>query len=345
MRRAHTYALVLALALAALLAAGCGGSDDETVGAGSVAVVDGTEIPKAQFDELVSSTKTQFKNEKRDFPKVGTAEYKSLQSTIVVYLVRRTQNEKEAAELGVAVTDADLKKRIEEVTAQFGGKKEFQEAVKQQGLTIATVEDQLRAQLLSQKLVEQLTEDVAVTEADARKYYDENKSQFIVPESREVRHILLAVKKGDKVNFEKSRAQADEVYRQLAGGADFAVLAKKLSQDLGSKESGGKLTITKGQTVPPFEKASFTLKTKTISQPVKTQFGYHLIEPLADVKKEATSSFADVKAQIEAQLSDTKRNELVEKWAKDVDKKYEDKIAYADGYAPPPTATATTTTG
>ena len=168
-------------ALAALGVAGCGGSDDEAVGADSIAVVDGTEISKAEFDEYIARSKKQAEIEKREFPKVGTAEYKSVQNNIVTYLVRRTENEKEAAALGIVVTDAEIEKRLDQVKAQFGGEDKFQQAVKQQGLTLDQVRDDISGQLLSQKLVDKLTKDVKVADADVKKYYEEQ--QVAVPAS------------------------------------------------------------------------------------------------------------------------------------------------------------------
>jgi len=335
MKRARLHSLALAAALAALVAAGCGGSDDasDDLGANVVAVVDGDEISKARFDEFLSRSKTQARLQKQEFPKVGTADYKALQTNIVTYLVRRAENEKEAAALGIAVTDAEVKERLDQVKAQLGGEAKFRVAVKQQGLTVAQVRDDIRGQLLSQKLVDQLTQDIKVSEADAKKYYEDNKAQYGVPESRDVRHILV-----------KTKAEADKIRVELVGGADFAALAKKHSDDPGSKDAGGKLTITKGQTVAPFERTSFALKKDELSQPVKTRFGYHLIQALTAVKPATTTPFADVKAQIEAQLADTKRNDVIEEWSKDVEKKYEGKISYAKGFAPA-ASTSTETTG
>jgi parvulin-like peptidyl-prolyl isomerase len=334
MTRARIALLALVASVAAVALAGCGGGgNDNALGDDAVAVVDGTTITKAQLDELIDRSKRQAKLQKQTFPKVGTAEYKTVQSNLVTYLVRRTENEKEAAALGIAVTDAQVQSRLDQVKKQYykNDDKKFMQAVKAQGLTLAQVQSDIRGQLLSQKLVDKLTQDVKVSDAEVQRYYDHNQSQYAIPESREVRHILV-----------KTKAEAESIRSQLLKGADFAALAKKYSQDPGSKAQGGKLTISKGQTVPSFEEASFTLATMQLSQPVKTQFGYHLIQPLGAVKKGSTTPFKDVKAQIEAQLADTKKNEAVTKWSEKVDKKYEDKITYAEGYAP---ATTTATTG
>ena len=97
-----------------------------------------------------------------------------------------------------------------------------------------------------EKIFKKVTEDVKVTDEEIEKYYEENKAQYSQPESRDVRHILV-----------KTKAQADELYDAAPGGADFAALAKKYSQDTGSKANGGKLTISKGQTVAPFDQTAF----------------------------------------------------------------------------------------
>ena len=102
-----------------------------------------------------------------------------------------------------------------------------------------------------------------------------------------MRHILV-----------KTKAEADAIHSQLQSGGDFAAIAKEKSLDPGSKDQGGKLTVTRGQTVAAFDKAAFALKTDELSQPVKTEFGYHLIQPLADVKAGSVTPFSQVKSQI-----------------------------------------------
>ena len=104
-----------------------------------------------------------------------------------------------------------------------------------------------------------------------------------------MRHILV-----------KTKAQADKIYDQLKAGASFAVLAKKYSHDPGSKNNGGKLTIVRGQTVPPFDATAFKLSTNVDLASVKTQYGYHVIQPISDVKPPTTTPLKDAKAQIQA---------------------------------------------
>ena len=175
-----------------------------------------------------------------------------------------------------------------------------------------------------------MTTDAKVTDADVKSYYEKNRANYSVPESRSVRHILV-----------KTKADADRIRTELVNGGDFAALAKANSIDPGSKDAGGKLTVSKGQTVAPFDKAAFSLDTNELSQPVKTQFGYHLIQPLADVKAGSVTPFAQVKDQIRTQLESETKNTAVNKWVADVEKEYKDKVQYAAGFEPPDTSTTT----
>lgn len=326
--------LLLPVVALALVAAGCGGGEPD-VPANAVAVVDGTTIAKSSLDELMSRAKITYKEQSRTFPKAGTTEYQSLQQQAVAFLVKRAEYDKEAAALDVTVTDAQIQKRMDEIKKQYydNDQKKFETQVKKLGFTDESLRAELRANLVSDGLFDAVTKDVKVSDADLKKYYEENKATYTTPESRDVRHILVAKKD-----------LALDIRAQLVGGADFAALAKKYSTDPGSKDLGGKYTVTKGQTVPPFEKASFTLKTDEISQPVKTQFGFHIIQPTSDLKKAAVTPFASVKKQISTQLLDTKKQEAMVKWDEELSGTYEGKLAYADGYAPPEAATTPTTT-
>ena len=217
----------------------------------------------------------------------------------------------------------------------FGGSQvKLDKQLNVQGYTPESFRADIEAQLLSEKIYDKVTTDAAVTDAAIAKYYADNKTQYVVAESRDVRHILV-----------KTKAEGDKIYTELKSGGDFAALAKKYSLDPGSKNNGGKLTITRGQTVAAFDQTAFLLTTKQISRPVKTQFGYHVIQPLSEVKPGKTTPLKDVKAQIKAQLVEKSKNDSITKWVADTKKEFESKVAYATGFAPPATATGPTTTG
>jgi foldase protein PrsA len=319
-------ALLTALVFA-LAAAGCGGTDDaaQEVPEDAVAVVGDKEVSKAEFDRVLAQAKTTFKARKQEFPETGSPEYEQLKQAIVRSLVEQKQFELGAEELGISVSDEEIDKRLEELKKQFfgGDEKKYQAELEKQNLTEEQVRTDLRARLLSEKIFKEVTSDVKVTDADVKAYYEQNKSQFGTPATREVRHILV-----------KTKAKAQQLYDQIAAGGNFAALAKQHSLDPSSKEQGGKFTAQKGATVPPFDKAAFALKTGEVSEPVKTQFGWHIIEALAAAKPASTKPLSGVEKEIRQQLSQTKQNDAMNKWVEDLKKELEGEITYAAGFRP-----------
>jgi foldase protein PrsA len=326
-------ALLAAFALLAL--AGCGGGGTPDVPENAVAVVGDVEIGKADFDQVLDQAERSYKQQKRPFPKAGTREFANLRAQVMKFLVQRAQFSQEAPDLDVKVTDERVDERLAQIKKQYynGDEKKYKAQLAQQHLTDAQVRDDIRASLTSEGIFKAVTDDTKVADADIARYYNGHKEQYGQPESRDVRHILV-----------KTKAQADKLYADLQGGADFAALAKKNSIDPGSKNQGGKLTISKGQTVAPFDQTAFLLEKNKISRPVKTQYGYHIIQPISDVKAAKTTPLKDVKEAIRQQLLQEKKNDSMQKWLKDLEKDYEDNIVYAVGYAPPKTATTGTTT-
>jgi len=325
-----------ALAVLTVVAAGCGGTDE--VPPDAVAVVDGTPISKSTLDELLTRTKKTYAAQKRQFPKAGTSEYQALQTQAVAFLVQRAEYAREADKLGVKVTDAQIQQKVDGVKKQYfgGNEKKFEAGLKAQSYTLAALRDDARAQLVSEGIYKDITGNVKISDAEAQQYYDQNIDRYKVAESRVVRHILV-----------KTKDEADQIRSEIENGADFATLAKEKSQDPGSKDQGGKLTVSKGQTVAPFDKAAFSLDTNQLSEPVKTQYGYHLIQPLTDVKKGRVTPFTEDRTQIKSQLMQQKQGNVVSQWVSKVEKEYKGKVSYATGYEPPDTtATSTgTTTG
>ena len=323
--------VLLLCVLASIGLAGCGG--DEDVPADAVAVVDGQEIAKSDYDALIAQAKKSYKNQKREFPAAGSQEFQTLRNQAVQFLVQREQFEQKAEDLDVEVTDKQVDARLEQIKKQYfgGDQKKFEKQLKEQGITEKQVRNDIRAQLVSEKIFAKVAGDAKVTDEEIAAYYAKNKTQYSQPESRDVRHILVKTKK-----------QADDLHTQLQNGAAFAVLAKKFSEDTGSKANGGKLTISKGQTVAPFDQTAFLLKKNDISKPVKTEFGYHIIQPLTDTKPAKVTPLKDVQASIKQQLQQTEKNEAMTKWVDDLKKDYKDKVSYATGFTPPPDAKSTT---
>lgn len=346
--------LLPVLVFVALLTAACGGGSSKlkNVPQDDVAVVGNQDITRTSFNDLIAQAKNSAKAQKQAFPKPGTTAYTSLQDRAIAYLVQRAEFEQRAKDLGVSVSDKQIDARLKQVEKQqFGGSaSKFATSLKAQGVTLTQYRDYIQQQLLSQAVYKKITGGVKVTDADLRQYYAQHKSQYTQPESRPVRHILV-----------KTKSLADQIYTQLQGGADFTALVKKYTTDAGSKNTGGKYTDTKGSFDPTFEKTAFSLRTKEISKPIHTRFGWHIIQALGPIKPQKTTTFAQVKASLKTQLLDQKKSTVANAWISDMTKTFcSGKIAYQQGYRPAVdpcqtatsstsstsgTATATTTTG
>ncbi len=339
-----TIAVLAATALV-FLAAACGGGSG-SVPEGSIAVVDGTEIEQAELDELIARAKKGYVSQKLDFPKVGTTQFQDLQTQFVQYLVERVELAQSAEELGISVTEKDKDLAVKDfITSRFDGNRaEYVKALDEQGYTEADFRDTLTFSILSQKIFENVTKDVEVTEPDILAYYTQNQSQYSTPASRDIRHILIQEKKANgETDFAKSKIVADQVYEELKSGGDFAAIVNERSADTESKASGGKLTISGGQTVPEFEKVAFALKEGVVSQPVKTTYGYHLIEALSPLRKAKVTPLDDARASIRSTLLQQKKDAATLKWLEELRKEYESKVSYAAGYEPPELPEETTT--
>jgi foldase protein PrsA len=332
--RVNISALLLALvASLALVACGGGGSSAADVPPGAIAVVGDKQVTKAQFDAFMEQQKKAAEAKSQTFPAVGTPEYESVKANVVRGLVEEREWELEGEAMGIKISDAEIEQQLAQLKQQYhlDDEQKYQAELAKLGVTDQQVRDQIRTTILSNKIYAAVTKNVSVTETDISNYYKQNSSKYQQPQSREVRHILV-----------KSKAQAQDLYNRIKAGADFATLARKYTQDSASKAAGGKFTAYQGRTVAPFDEFVFKAKTGDLSQPIKTQFGWHIIEVLSAIKPPSETPLSQVHDSIKTTLTQQKQTTAMKNWVASLKAKYADQIAYAPGYAP---AAATTDTG
>ena len=158
----------------------------------------------------------------------------------------------------------------------------------------------MRENLVANAQLQKIEEGIKISDADLKKVYDANKANY---EQVKARHILIAFKGSPaaqagkpELTEEQAKAKAEELRKQIVGGASFEELAKKESDDVGSGAQGGDLgEFGRGQMVPEFEKAAFEAKAGDITPVVRTQFGYHIIK----VETNGMTPFEQVKATLE----------------------------------------------
>lgn len=162
----------------------------------------------------------------------------------------------------------------------------------------------------------QLADQVKVSDQDLQSYYDAHKAEFAQEEQVKARHILVMV--NDKRNDAQAQARVEEARKKLAGGADFAAVAREYSDDTASKDQGGDLGwFGRNKMVKEFEDAAFGAPVGKVVGPVKSSFGYHLIE-VTDKRPAGQQPFDAVKEQIRARLTAERSRDLAASKAKDL---------------------------
>jgi peptidyl-prolyl cis-trans isomerase C len=226
------------------------------------------------------------------------------------------------------------------------GKEEFEKAI-QKIKTNAKITDEQYNQRLNQQLrllnvtkedwekqsAEQATIPIVltrelninITDAEVKKFYDENTAKFEQPDMVKAAHILLMTTDPAtraELSDEKKAAkkkQIEDLLKRAKAGEDFGKLAKEYSEDPGSKDNGGEYTFERGKMVPEFEAAAFSLGTNQISDVITTQFGYHIIklyEKIPAKKVELEKVAPDIKDYLTQQALQKQANDYVVKLRK-----------------------------
>jgi parvulin-like peptidyl-prolyl isomerase len=195
----------------------------------------------------------------------------------------------EAEKMGIETTDEEVDKVLEQLLLAYGMREEdLVKTLEENDATLDDLKREYKKRITINKVLnETVLGDITVTEADARKYYDENPEQFGTPEMIKASHILV-----------NTSAEAKSIRNKALGGAKFDELAQEYSIGPSASRGGDLGFFGKGQMVKEFEDAAFALEDiGDISGIVETQFGFHVIK-LTDRKEESMQNFEDIREQI-----------------------------------------------
>jgi parvulin-like peptidyl-prolyl isomerase len=277
----------------------------------------GVEVKRSQLDAEMLKIQQFAAAQKQTIPpdRLAMIERDKLNDLIGFQLLMAKANETDKA-IGKELFEKALKriKKDNKLTDE-----EFEEKLstqlKLEGVTRAAwdkqrIDQNVVAVVLQREL------KINVTEADAKKYYDENASRFEQPEQVRASHVLIATRDLD-TNTEYSEEQmkakkktAEDIRKRAVAGEDFAKLAKEFSDDPGSKDSGGEYTFPRGRMVPDFEAAAFSLATNQVSDIVTTPYGYHIIK-LSEKIPAKVIAFAEVADDLREALKTEKLKEAL----------------------------------
>ena len=361
MRRKFAAASLLAAVMAvSLLTAGCGVSAELPKDA--LAKVGSVEITQKQFDAQMAMFKGIYDGQVPDEQKDPSA-YKNFEAFVLDEMVTYEIAKEKATSLGVtAVSDSDVQSYVANFKKNNfqDDQTKFDAALKSSGLTLAELEAYYSQQMLIQRVSSAVTKNVASpSDAEISAYYDSHKSTFLQQETRTARHILITPATSNSststtvagnptagasdADWAAALATAQKVRADLVGGADWKTEAAQYSNDSGTKDKGGDLgTVTKGEMVAEFDTAVFSLAKDEISQPVKTVYGYHIIQ-VTGINAAQQQTLDQAKATIVTAILKLKKNDVWNAWLAQA--KTDLKVMLAKGMETTTTTTAAASAG
>ena len=327
--------LLTTLAVSAVLFAGCGLKSGE-----AIIKVNDQNITQGQFDAefdkqagngIAKALGIDVKDDKNSFL------YMLIKDRVVNELIVKALLNQEMQKRGIEVTNKDVDDAVKEIIDKVGSKEQLDALLKQNGISNSQFKKDLKEEVKMKKLAKELGSST-VSDAEAKKFYNDNISKFKHPDKVRASHILISVNpqeieevvKSDPNNknidetavkakvaaeVQAKEAKANQILAEAKKNpTQFAKLAKENSEDTATANKGGDLGFFAAkEMVPEFSKAAFSMKPNTISdKPVKTQFGYHIIM-VTDRSAAGQDPFEKVKPSIKAYLENQKQIELIDK--------------------------------
>ncbi|WP_456276848.1 peptidylprolyl isomerase [Bacillus sp. AK128] len=253
-----------------------------------VATIDGMKISESELHEFLVS---QYGADAVD--------------QLITEKIIEMEIEKEEVEISKEEIDTELL----EFKEYYGGEEAFQEVLDLNGVALSTVLNNIETSIAVNKLLE---ERISVTDEEMETYFEENKDSFAQQEQVQASHILV-----------EDEATAQEVVAKIEAGEDFASLVTEYSTDEATVEAGGDLGyFSTGQMVQEFEDVAFAMEVGEISEPVQTEYGYHVIN-LVDRIAAAEANYEEVKEEIRTAIFESKVEEEYTVWLEEKTADYE----------------------
>lgn len=281
----------------------------EAIAKSAVAKVNGETITRGELDsspgiqQLIAQYKAQYGDEyTKNTEAMGS--FNSQKASVLDNMVTERLILQKAKELNIGqdekAVSSEVDAKIADVKKQYKTDTEFQNALKSSGFTETTLKAYFKDQIVIQKVLDSITKDVAVKDADVQSYYTANPYKYTEKPNRiNTAHILV-----------KTQAEAEKVKSRIDAGEDFAKVAKELSLDTATKDKGGELGFVNYDNSgleESFINAALKLKVGEVSSPVQTSYGYHIIKCIAK-EEYPLKSFDSVKNEIKSTLLEDAKN-------------------------------------
>ncbi|MEA2117115.1 peptidylprolyl isomerase [Halovibrio sp. HP20-50] len=280
-----------------------------------VAVVNNDVIMRSELDDRVAQIEQQNQSQSANLPPRTQLERQVLERMVMEEIQLQM-----AEEANLTIDDTELNRQVRSIAESNGMTlDEFADAVEADGMTLASVREDVRREMLMRQVQQrQIRNRVSVSDRDVERFINQqpgqSSDQNFIEEIR-ARHVLIELTPNRNENQARERAQ--EVRERLAQGEDFASVAREYSDDRGSALNGGELGwVRPGQTVPAFEEEMRELSVNQLSQPVRSQFGYHIIEVEERRRQDVTQE--SQREQVRQAIFQRRANEALETWQQEI---------------------------
>ncbi len=267
-----------------------------------VATVNGTEVTEGEIRGLVAQAMQRFGGQLP--PQQLQMMMPQMREMATSQAIDRVLLAEAAQKSGIQVADEKVEEMVTRAKESLPEGLTLEEALKEMNLDVDSWKTEIKSQMQIEELVSQkIAEAPEATEEEVKAFYDAHPQYFETPATVTASHILLGFEEGDtdEVKAEK-KAKLEGIKKQIDEGGDFAVLAKEHSSCPSSQKGGDLGSFGKGQMVPPFEKAAFTMEPGELSGIVETSFGYHLIK-VTKKSDAGKQPLEDAKGQISQHLN------------------------------------------
>ena len=339
--------IMATMLLSALLFTGCGIKDQK-----AIIKINDNAITQGDYDKLMDKQIAQ-----SPFAKMGDMKgnkdgflYLMTEQRVINQLIIQEILNQEAKARGIKVSNKDVDQAIKKIMDKMGGRDQLMQVLKQNDVSVGEFKTDVKNQVKMQKLANSAGK-IKISDADCKNFYNKNLDKFKHNEQVRASHILIAANPNQimeeittkskkklsddelKAQVEKvmadKKAEAEKLAKELqADSSKFPAYAKKYSEDTESAKQGGDLGFfAKDRMVPEFAKAAFEAKPNTVSNVVKTQFGYHIIF-VTDRRAAGVMPYEKVKSDIKDYLSNEQQIKALDKLTEAAKKK--SKIEFVD---------------
>jgi peptidyl-prolyl cis-trans isomerase SurA len=284
-----------------------------------IARVNNEIITRTEYDKSLAQTEEETRQDCQGkcTPEQLQSELDARKKTTLRDLIDQSLLAQRGKDLGISV-ETDVVKQLDQIRIQnkLASMDELEKAVTSQGLNWEDFKSNIRNRILTQKVVSQeVGSHISIGESDARKYYDEHKSEFVRPEQVALREIIVNTEGKKDTELPDLKKKAETALKRVKDGEDFGEIAKRLSEGT-TKEQGGYIgTFKRGELAKQLEEVVFKMKHNELTDVIETKQGY-LIFQVLEHYDEGEQSFEKVKNEIMDRLYNTKLEPAVREYLK-----------------------------